>query len=61
MQMGDPYQKVFEDIVKGFGKFRDMILWIAQHTLTVTDYKEFMDKFTEKKEEEHETCRHDLP
>ena len=45
--MKDPYEKVWEEIRKGFNLNIEMIKWIAERTLSVKDYKEFIDEFTE--------------
>ena len=46
--MKDPYEKVWEEIRKGFALNIKMIKWIAERTLSVKDYQEFIDEFTEK-------------
>ena len=46
--MKDPYEKVWEEIRKGFDLNLKMIKWIAERTLSVKDYQEFIDEFTEK-------------
>lgn len=46
--MNDPYEKVWEEIRKGFDLNIKMIKWIAERTMSVKDYKEFIDEFTEK-------------
>ena len=46
--MKDPYEKVWEEIEKGFELNTKMISWIAERTLSVKDYKEFIDEFTQK-------------
>ena len=40
--MTDPYEKVWEEIRKGFDLNIKMIKWIAERTLSVKDYKEFL-------------------
>jgi hypothetical protein len=52
--MNDPYEKVWEEIRKGFEQSIKMIKWIAERTLPVKDYKEFIDEFTEKHENSSE-------
>ena len=46
--MKDPYEKVWEEIRKGFDYNIKMINWIAKRTLSVNDYEEFIDEFAEK-------------
>lgn len=46
--MHDPYEKAWESIGKALSTQSKMILWIAERTLSVKDYKEFIDEFTEK-------------
>ena len=46
--MKDTYEKVWEEIGKGFELTIKMIKWIAERTLSAKDYKEFVDNFTEK-------------
>ena len=48
VEMKDPYEKVWEEIRKGFEQNIKMIQWIAERTLSVKDYKEFIDEFAEK-------------
>ena len=52
--MKDPYEKVWEEIRKGFALNIKMIKWIAERTLSVKDYQEFIDEFTEKQNNEDE-------
>lgn len=52
--MKDPYMELYESISKAITKLSNMIAWLAKHTLTVSEYTEFADKFTEKKDEQHE-------
>ncbi len=52
--MKDPYEKVWEEIRKGFELTTGMIKWIAERTLSVKDYKEFVDEFAEKPEDNHD-------
>ena len=49
--MKDTYEKVWEEIRKGFNLNIEMIKWIAERTLSVKDYKEFIDEFAEKPED----------
>ena len=50
--MNDPYEKAWESIGKALSAQSKMILWIAERTLSVKDYIEFVNEFTEKKEEQ---------
>ncbi len=52
--MNDPYKKIFEDIVKAINKSNEMIVWISKRTLSAKDYIEFVNEFTEKKEDQDE-------
>lgn len=44
----DPYERTFKDIVEYINQVVDMVLWIAKRTLTVKDYTEFYEEFSEK-------------
>ena len=46
--MKDPYENVWKEIIKEFKLTVKMIIWIAERTLSVKDYQEFIDEFTEK-------------
>lgn len=46
--MKDPYEKVWEEIRKGFDYTIKMINWIAKRTLSVNDYEDFINEFAEK-------------
>ncbi len=46
--MNDPYEKAWETIGEALSTQSKMILWIAERTLSVKDYKEFIDEFTKK-------------
>lgn len=46
--MKDPYKDVFDAIAKALNANIKMIVWIAEHTLSVNDYKEFIDEFSQK-------------
>ena len=52
--MNDPYKKVWEEIRKGFELNVKMIKWIAERTLSVKDYKDFIDEFAQKPEDNHD-------
>ena len=52
--MNDPYQKAWESIGKSLSVQSKMVLWIAERTLSVKDYKEFIDEFTKKPEDNHD-------
>ena len=46
--MKDPYAEVWEEITKAFNKQSKMIVELAARTLSVKDYKEFVDEFSKK-------------
>lgn len=46
--MKDPYENIWKEITKRFDLIIKMITWIAERTLSVKDYKEFVDEFIEK-------------
>lgn len=46
--MKDPYKDAFDSIVKAINTNIKMIAWIAERTLSVKDYKEFADEFSQK-------------
>ena len=46
--MTDPYEKVWEEIRKGFDLNIKMVKWVAERTLSVKDFKEFVDEFATK-------------
>ena len=48
--MDDPYKEVFEAISKTLQKLSNMIVWIAKRTLSVKEYEEFADEFSNKTE-----------
>lgn len=50
--MEDPYKRVWEDIAKALTKESNMILWLAKRTLTVKEFGEFIDEFSEKKDDD---------
>ena len=52
--MNDPYEKAWETIGKALSKQSEMILWIAERTLSVKDYKEFIDEFTKNPKDNHD-------
>ena len=52
--MNDPYEKAWKTIEKALSTQSKMILWIAERTLSVKDYKEFIDEFTKKPEDNHD-------
>lgn len=52
--MKDPYESTWKDIGNALTTYSNMILWIAERTLSVKDYKEFVDAFTNKKHEDDE-------
>ena len=54
MRMNDPYEKVWEQIGKVLTEHVNMIVWIAERTLSVKDYKEFIDEFAKKPEDKRD-------
>lgn len=56
--MKDPYEEVFEIISDAIKKQTDMIVYIAKHTLTVSDYEDFMERFrTDKKDSDDQIIK----
>ena len=53
-KMNDPYKKAWESIEKALSIQSKMILWIAERTLSVKDYKDFIDEFAKKPEDNHD-------
>ena len=58
--MKDPYEKVWENISKSLTKLGNMIVWLAKRTLSVKEYMEFADEFTEKKNDDMESILTEL-
>ncbi len=52
--MKDPYKIVWKSIEKALSIQSKMILWIAERTLSVKDYKDFIDEFAKKPEDNHD-------
>ena len=52
--MTDPYEKTWESIAKVLSEQSKMILWIAERTLSVKEYKELVDEFSKKPEDNHD-------
>lgn len=52
--MNDPYEKAWESIRKALSAQSKMVLWIAERTLSAKDYKEFIDEFAKKPEDNHD-------
>lgn len=50
--MKDPYEKVFEEIGKAFLKVNKMIVELAERSLTVKEFQEFVKTFDEKQNKE---------
>ena len=50
--MNDPIVKVFKDIGKAFIRLSNMILYVAERTLSAKDYIDFVNEFTEKSDED---------
>lgn len=51
--MKDPYEKAWESIGKALSTQSKMVLWIAERTLSAKDFKEFVDEFAKKPEDNH--------
>ena len=54
VKMTDPYRKAWESIGKALSIQSKMALWIAERTLSAKDFKEFVDEFAEKPEDNHD-------
>lgn len=52
--MTDPYEKAWESIGKALSTQSKMVLWIAERTLSAKDFKEFVDEFGKKPEDNHD-------
>lgn len=52
--MSDPYEKAWESIGKALSTQSKMVLWIAERTLSAKDFKEFVDEFAKKPEDNHD-------
>lgn len=52
--MKDPYKIAWKSIEKALSIQSKMILWIAERTLSVKDYKDFIDEFAKKPEDNHD-------
>ena len=50
--MNDPYKEVFESISNTIKEHADMIVWLAERTLSVKEFKELIDKFGNKKDDD---------
>lgn len=59
--MKDPYEKVWENIGKSLTKLSNMINWLAKQTLSVKEYMEFVDEFTENKNNDIKSILTELP
>lgn len=46
--MKDQYEEVWDAIGKALSQHAKMILWIAERTLSIKEYKEFIDTFAKK-------------
>ena len=53
IEMSNSYEKLLNDISKNLTKLGEMIVWLAERTLSVKDYKEFADRFSEKKSDDN--------
>ena len=52
--MDNPYKKAWESIGNALSAQAKMILWIAERTLSAKEFKEFVDEFAEKPEDNHD-------
>lgn len=52
--MKDPYEKAWEAIEKALTAQSKMVLWIAERTLSAKDFKEFVDEFAKRPEDNHD-------
>ncbi len=52
--MTDPYEKVWKSISETLSTQSKMVLWIAERTLSAKDFKEFVDEFAKKPEDNHD-------
>lgn len=52
--MNDPYKKALESIGRALSIQSKMIFWIAERTLSAKDFKEFIDKFAKRSEDNHD-------
>lgn len=52
--MKDPYEKAWESIGKALSTQSKMVLWIAERTLSAKDFKELIDEFAKKPEDNHD-------
>ena len=43
--MNDPYKEAFESMSNVLKQQTDMIVWLAERTLSVKEFKELIDKF----------------
>ena len=52
--MTDPYEKMWESIAKAISAQSEMILWIAERTLSAKEFKELVDEIAKKSEDNHD-------
>ena len=52
--MNDPYEKTWESIGQALSTQLKMTLWIAERTLSMKDFKEFVDEFAKKPDDNHD-------
>lgn len=52
--MNDPYEKAWEFVGKVLSAQSKMVLWIAERTLSAKDFKEFVDEFAKKLNDNHD-------
>ena len=54
VEVTDQYKKAWESIRKALSEQSRMILWIAERTLSAKEFKEFVDEFAKKPEDNHD-------
>lgn len=54
MGMNGQYEKTLEAIGKALSAQSKIVLWIAERTLSAKDFKEFVDEFAKKPEDNHD-------
>ena len=51
--MDDPYKEVFESFLKAIKQQTEMIVWLAERTLSVKEFKELIEKFGHEGDDDH--------
>lgn len=52
--MTDPYKKAWESIGEALSTQSNMIVWIAERTLSAKDFKEFVDEFAKRPKDNYD-------